>query len=679
MAGEATPSLTNIDIGTSTLDGSASFEDVDQISPLKDKPFDQEPIKLTAEEVAQIWHRIDSGIAHQRKVFWPTYKDANALLKGEHWPEGLRRTYWDGQLIVNIVPNTVKSLVEAISYSEPDFVVHPLSREGEKVIDVAKSVLHYYWREANVHQQLKFMAWDSKAFGIGIGQVGWLFLTEDLRLDEGRMEVLPPGVSADDAKAAEQQGLLKPGEARELIPQDDVIEDRFQVQRINPMDFLVPPGVTAVVDNWPWCAKLNRVPLAKIKRDPRFRHSKRKHNTILSTADLHGTTKLSGPYDTYEAYLPDDIAKLDDERRPPDTKYVETVEYWERDRRLHVILCAEDRSKYVLVEKWSWQSKKFPFVTIHNTHTPDEFYGKSVPVEMWSIQINLNESYSQEMEHRRQFNRMYQAPENSLGDKAKADLMDGKPGTIVLYDGSVAQNPIQAIPHLQLQPELYSSIQSCYKAAELITGLSQYQMHSPPTKRLTATEAEHIQQAGGILFLADSQSFVKLNKDVGEHLLEFAQQYAPLIRDLPIYDDQGKAKDWINFTGDQIRGHWLLEIWPESTQPPDTSSDLQQNQQVLNILLQAAEASQKFGGQLPRPMAIVFREGLRIIGARRIDELLPLPPETPPASPGPPMAPPPQALPPASPGAPQPAPQGQPAQGTMTPEQIQQLLNSLGS
>jgi hypothetical protein len=649
-------------------------EPVNEVSLPHDKPFETAPVTLSPGEIAQIWRRVEAGIQYRDQVFKPQHDEALRWWEGKHWPAGSEEAW--GQLVINLIPNVIRSLVESFAFATPDFTLTPWSKAGADTQAVARAALRYFWREARVSPELKRVAYDSKLYGLGVAQVGWLFETEDTKLDAGRLEVLPPGMPLSGVAIAEELGLLDECECLDdFVEADDVIEDRFQVRRINPLDMVFAPNATAVPEDWAWVARIERRPLAEVKRDPQYRNTK----------GLKGSTELIDPY------LSDDVRKLDEGSRPPDVKYVELVHYYERARRLHVVLARENKQKTLKTEKWGWASRRYPFRILANNPLPDRIYGKSVACELADQQLELNEARTQNMLHRRQFNRMLMAPQGTLDNKAKNLIARGEAGTVVEYMPN-GQGALEPVPHAQLQPEVYKSYEWSIEGMEKLSGLSQYAMGNPPSKRMSANEANFIQNAHGVLFLADAGAFTKLCEEVAEDLLDWTQQYSQVVTEIPIFDAGDNIAAWSDFTGDEIRGDWLVTVNVNSTQPPDASSQLQDQQLTLQTLIEAMQLAQESGGQVPRPLAIVIRRMLEIIGVRDVDSLLPLPPVNtgpafPPSGPGPaaaPGAPPsgpgPGGLPPFPPQAALPAPAALPAAPagpSLDPNVLQQLIQQL--
>lgn len=688
-------SFPDIDIDSLGSADPSETDDVNDITaPKTDTYYGDEKVKLTNEQVAQIWRRIDAGRKVQDERLKPVVEEANSLWEGRHWPDSKFSNGLHGKLVINIIPNTIKSLVESVAYSNPDFNIIPRNAYGEQTQGVIKSALQYWWDQSNVSDHRKRAVWDSKLYGVGVVQVGWLYQTEDITLEDDRLETLPDGVTTDAAKEAESLGLLNPGEKAEDYTDRDPIEDRFLARRIHPMDFIVPLGATSMLDELAWCCKVTRIPLTELRKDRRFRSGRKNSkgtystDTVMSVKELRGTIKLTAPYSNYESYVTPARDQTKEGQEPPDVRYVELYEYYDRITRFHVILTTEDRTRYLFAEKWTWKTNRFPFRTIHNTCRPDDFYGVSVPCALWHLQFELNVSRSASLEHAQQFNRMYQCPEGALSDKAINELKGGEPGSVILTKEGFS-NPIQKIDHLQLQPEMYTIYQQALQGFEQISGLSQYQMHAPPSKRMTNDESQAIQQAGGILFMADANAVLKLDKELAEDLLAYCEQFDTVIEDLPVNDGNDNNKTWRRFTGREIRGNYLVDIWPKSTQPPDAGAELQQNELATKVVLQATQIAQQSGGQLPRPIAIMFRENLRIIGIRNIDQLIPLPPEHPVQ----PQLPPGQGMPPGMPGNAPPQPQlplapaltpapagppaGPPQQSDINPTQLQAILAML--
>src|SRR5207253_3776252 len=95
---------------------------------------------------------------------------------------------------------------------------------------------------------------------------------------------------------------------------------------------------------------------------------------------------------------------------PADVKRVKLYHYYEKARRLHVVMC-DEHDKPLMEESWSWQWDRYPFRVRQNVGDTDQFWGIPGPLLIEHQQKELNEARSQLSDHRRRFVPKFQVPQ----------------------------------------------------------------------------------------------------------------------------------------------------------------------------------------------------------------------------------------------------------------------------
>jgi hypothetical protein len=177
---------------------------------------------------------------------------------------------------------------------------------------------------------------------------------------------------------------------------------------------------------------------------------------------------------------------------------------------------------------------------------------------------------------------------------------------------------------------------------------------------MTAPEVEAVRMGGGSRGVSDRQAFEMFCAENAQMVLALEQQYSVRSRNLPIFDREDNVSGFIDYTPEQIRGEFLVEVYVGSTSAPNPQDTLQGvafAMQSLTPLLQTIPVAEQFGINLRPLIPKLLKAALPEI--RDIDELLkaevPAMPMAPPGTPPglPPGAPPGMAEPPPDEGMPQ--------------------------
>ena len=558
-----------------------------------------EKVNLSEKEIAVIKRSIESGFCFQEKAFKDTYEDANDLWIGDHYPD-MEQAEEDGCVSDNQVQNIIKVKVETVAFTTPEFTLKARNSASVPKADLAKHALKYWWDEADIQRELKRSTNDKELYGLGVVLTGW-----------------------------------------------DKDEDRPFARRIDPIDFFVYHTATAVVADWVWCFWREWKPLDEVKKDPVYT----------------GASKLKGTTQNTQDYLNKDDRQISEETMPSDVKQVELLHFYRKSDKLYAVFARERLNAPLLAQKWIWQAGRYPFRTIHGKIRPQDFYGTATPIEIKDQQHIMNWGQTMLVNHARQFNRLYQCPEDAIDDHG-IETLEGGGGGVVFHNGSSVA-PIQPIAHAALQPEVYRSMEAALQSIERKTGLSTYQFADIPSKRLTAVETSVIQNAGGPLFLADAQAFTTLCKEVAEDILAWMIQHSVDDIEIPIYGDDNKVTKWTKFNQEHIKGNYMVEVAVNSTQPPNKQSEIQDAGQVW---MGVVELYKLTGGQpLPPHLATAYKELLRAQGVQNPERFIPPTPEQPP-----PMMPDGMGLPPAPP-----APPAAPAEAAGMDPALQQIIDQI--
>jgi hypothetical protein len=519
------------------------------------------------------------------------------------------------RVVVNYTLNAIETKVNSVAFRYPQFFLKPKTREGQGYEDVAKAAIECEWRKAGIQSEMR-RAWkDKEIYGLGVVYTGWLFTTETgKRMESGRPPIWEEQMMMPDQTP-------NPTDNWQPETQQVVRDDRFLAKRINPRHFFVSPEAGPDLECAEFCGYCEVRPLEEVKADSR----------------LKNTRQLKGSMTNLQAFFDKDMVKEyiendpdEPDKAPDDVKRVKLYHYYEKKRRIHVVMC-DEHEKPLLVEKWTWEHDRYPFRVKQNPTDNDCFWGIPSPLLIEHQQRELNEARSQLSDHRRRFLPKFQAPQGILSSKAKNALKSADAGEVVEHTSSEPA-PVHPIEMPTIQPEVYATEQMVSTDIQTVLAINPYQMGRAPSKRTPTAEVEAIQSQGAPRAENDRQMFEEWCAEIAEDCLAWLKMYSVRTRQLPIYDTDGNVQSFIDFTREQIAGEYDIEVYVGSTTPPNDAARLEAIGfflQSLNPLIQLAMPAAQIGMNLV-PLIRQLLKSLPDI--RNIDEILPMPP--PQAAPG---------------------------------------------
>jgi len=532
-------------------------------------------LNLSNKEVAAVRRRIKLGLEYNRKELKDDFKESLDLYLGEQYPD-LGKTSKRARVIVNYVLNAAETSVDRVAFQYPDFTVKPRTPDGEGQEPILKSAVEYSWDEGRIQKEMRRGWKDKFIYGTGIIYTGWLFTTYDgMRLENGRETTELDGGDTTP----------NPTDGWEQIESAKVRDDRFLAKRINPGSFFVSPEAGRDLEEAEYCGYIEVRSLEEVKANPYYKNTKQ----------LKGTTYNLQPW--FDERMVQDYCSEDSEEKiPSDIKRVTLWHYYEKRRRLHLVMC-DEHEKPLLTEAWTWQHDRYPFRVRQNPGDEDCFWGLPGPLMIRHQQREINEARSQLSDHRRRFGPKFQVPQGVLNNKARAAIKSEDAGEVVEHSASELA-PIQPINMPNVQPEVYSTEQQVVSDIQTVLGLNPYEMGKAPTKRTPTAEVQAIQSQGGARAQAEQQAFETWCAEVAKDCIDWLKMYSVKTRQLPIYDDQSVLQGWHDFTGDQIKGDFDVSVYVGSTTPPNNQARLESLGfflQSLNPLLQEIAPAMQVG------------------------------------------------------------------------------------
>jgi hypothetical protein len=476
----------------------------------------------------------------------------------------------------------------------------PASHEQAPNAVVTEAIVNYWWRHYECQKEFRRAVKDTLIVGHGWVKTGYRFVEKDVETDA-------PRETADELADLSPESIT---ESAQIIT-----EDRPFVERISPFDVFVDSDCTSMSD-LRWIAQRIRRPLSDVKKDKRY-NSVARNDAQPSHYSRYGLDGVRGR----------------DHPRPsvePEDTYVEIWEYYDIDSGKMSVFC-DGGDKFLVNPTEIPFSFGHPFVMIPNYEVPDYFYPMGELEAIEPLQMELNQTRTQMMNHRKRFSRKWLYKESAFDADGRSALESDEDNVMVPVISEESINSVVGpMPAIISPPEFYNQSELISSDIDRVSGVSEYQRGSLPEIRRTATEAGIIQDAANARS-SDKLALIERSiAEVARRLVALAQEFMTGEAAVRVAGT-GAKQVWLNFDRDYLQGEFDFEVEGGSTQPVNETVRRQQAVQVVDAMAPFVNTGiidmAKLAGYL-----LTYGFGIKD-GASFI---VPPPPPPPPAPPAPP-------------------------------------------
>jgi hypothetical protein len=527
------------------------------------------------------------------------------MYRGKHYKTSTE----EDQLLVNIAFATINVIAPGVSVNYPKITVSAKRFEQAPNAVVTEAIVNYWWRHYDCQKEFRRAVKDMLVCGHGWIKTGYRFVEKTNE----------PYESSDELATNAPESIAE----SEMI----ITEDRPFVERISPFDVFVDPDATSMSDV-KWIAQRVRRSLKEVKKDKRYNSTARNE-----AAPSH-----------YSKWGVDDFRGNLRPRRNEgdDDAYVEIWEYYDIDRGMMSVFC-DGSDKFLVAPIEMPFAFGHPFVMLSNYEVPDHFYPMGELEAIEPLQMELNQTRTQMMNHRKRFSRKWLYKESAFDADGRSALESDEDNVMVpVISDEAIGGVITPMPAVISPPEFYNQSNLISSDIDRVSGVSEYQRGSLPEIRRTATEAGIIQDEANARS-ADKLAIIELAiAATARRLIALAQQFMTGEQAVRIAGSEAKQA-WLTFDRDYIQGEFDFEVEGGSTQPVNESFRRQMAMQVV-------DAMAPFVGtgiiDMPKLANYVLQYGFGIKNAASfvMQPELPAQPITPQGAP-PPMEGPPQGMP----------------------------------
>jgi len=457
----------------------------------------------------------------------------------ENWDK--YRKYYRGQWAEGIVPinkmfSYGRTLIPKVYFRAPRVTVtttQPGLIWHAKVVEALDNLLI---KEMMLKYTLKRSALDSFQCGVGPIKLGY----------DSEFGYIPEQAVGDGGETVTQVSTKESGESIEY--RQNVRPGMPWALRTRPEDVIVPWGSEDQY-NLPWVCHYVLRPLDDVKQDQKYKN----------------TDKLQG---TRTPMMADDNRNQPSFRpRIKKDKGVTYCELWEiRDVKTREIIVISENQLLMSTHDVLQTHEGLPWEFVTFNPDPEYFWGIPDAHIAAPQQEELNDASSQTSKHRAIALLKFLYSRGAFKEEEINKMLSGEVGPAVAVDGETLAAAVQVLqPHIP--PDLYRDMQHQIQAMREELGISQNQEGSfSPYHGKTATESNIVSEAfeGRVDERKDIMAdvLVRIIRKWNQFLFKFWTEE----KVVHIVTPEGEPA-WIKYTGDELKGDYLLSIDADSGMP----------------------------------------------------------------------------------------------------------------
>jgi len=474
------------------------------------------------------------------------------------------------RLIVNMAFATKNVIAPSVAVNNPKFTVSARVPTNAPQAIITEEVLNYIWRSYRYQDQFRLAVDDWLTFGHGWMKVGYKFTHKP---EAKKSDSDGEAYATDEDEGVDDRDPVPGNVETEL---HNVVEDRPFAERVSVFDMYVDPDCRSL-DTAAWIAQRIRRRVADVRVDQRYKNA-----AIRKNVQPDNTTAFE-----------DD----EDQDPPPDSRlqakeqgFVDIIEFWDIRKEQYSVFALNSMEGFLIPpEEWPYSFGQ-PFLMLENYNIPDVFYPMGELESIETLQLELNETRSQQINHRKRNARKYIYLESAFDQTGIDALESDEDNTMVPVNaGEDINRVIIPMPSIGIAPDFYQMSQVIEDDIDKVSGVSDYMRGQMPETRRTATEAAMLQDA------QQSRSADKLAKvelflaRLGERLIQLMQQFMTGEQVVRVVGQDG-APLWLTYDVDYIQGQFDYEVEAGSTQPQNETFRRQAAMQMVDAMAPFVQA-----------------------------------------------------------------------------------------
>ena len=456
------------------------------------------------------------------------------------------------QLIVNLIFSTINVMAPAVAVNNPRFVVNARRPDKAPQAVVTEEVLNYLWRAHRYQDEFRLAILDWLIAGHGWIKCGYKFTKPPVeKKTDSAGEVGDPDEGS--SYGIDDRDPVDGNVESEMY----VYDDRPFLERISLYDMFVDPDARHPKEMC-WIAQRTWRSVQDVAVDERYSPAARKK------VSSKGWSRWSGTEGDQDA--------RDDQPDHGPRSFCEIIEYYDIKRRTVCTFAldsddAGNESGFLIKPHPMPYAMGHPFEMLRNYEVSDHFYPIGDVCQIESLQLELNQTRTQMMNHRKRFQRKWVYERDAFDREGVAALESDVDNTMipVLSDGDPSR-VIAPLPAVITPTDFYDQSGLITNDIDRVSGVSDYQRGSAQTSvKRTATEAAMIQDAANARAQDRLAKVESTLARLGERIIGLMQQYLTGDQVARIVTMPGKA--WVNYDADYIQGEFDFDVAAGSTEP----------------------------------------------------------------------------------------------------------------
>lgn len=482
------------------------------------------------------------------------------LYKGKHY-ESLSGS---DRMVVNRAFSTKNVIAPSIAVNNPKFVVKARKAEQAPQAMITEEVLNYLWRAHKYKREFRLAVDDFLIVGHGWMKVGYKFKKETVEIKNAD----GPGEDADiDAEPGVDDRAPVEGNVES---ETKIVDDRPFVERLSVFDIFVDPDARHLGEAR-WIAQRVKRPVADVRVDSRYSPTHRK-KAVATARDQYDST--------------DDDIMQSAESNSASRGFIDVWEFYDLRENKVCTFTENYEDGYLIDPKEIPYAFGHPFVMLRNYEVPDQFYPMGELEAIEALQLELNATRTEQMQHRRRNARKYLYSEEGLTDTTLDALNSDVDNTMVPVNTTAVdlKNFIAPMPNTMISADAYNMSEIIESDMDVVSGLNDYMRGGPTANiRRTATEAAMIQDQQNARASDKLSGIEEVLAEIGERLIGLLQQYMTEDQVVRVVGSSSMPT-WLNYDKDYISGTFDFEVEGGSTQPHNESFRAQRAMQMMDAM-----------------------------------------------------------------------------------------------
>lgn len=436
-------------------------------------------IKLNETQKVELWkERIKVCEKFAKENFSENAKRWINLYEGKHFKGSVELR---DRIVVNYAYAIIKAIIPQIYYQDPylyvtaDKDIITQIPDYKELTQMAEDKLNRTWREIKVKRQMKRILLDMLVMGFGVGKLG--YYTETIA----------------------NTSLETDKEFTELIK-----NEYPYFLRHSPFDILMDYEAKSI-DDRRYTIGIYYLPYNQIKNNEMYKNTK----------NIKGDYTTSG-----EEYFKEGNIQPELEH---DLKRVKLYEI--EDIVEHKIYVVCDEADKFLMEKDNPYKINSNYRFLYVNEVPDKLYPLSDISQIEDLNLELDKTRTQMINHRAKSQRKIIVEDGVLDDESKQALMSGKDLELVIINPDT-KDKIMKFDASSLTADFYNMNNVIIDDIHHIGGVGANQMGTEGLTEKTATEASYIQQNANLRNSERLDTLTDYCQDVGNDMLSIINQFS---------------------------------------------------------------------------------------------------------------------------------------------------------